>query len=46
MYQLLKGVQYIHEIGLIHRDLKLENILLVRKNDISDIRIIDFGLAI
>ncbi|CAG5928736.1 unnamed protein product [Menidia menidia] len=42
MTQLLKGVQYLHNNRVIHRDLKLGNIFL---NDEMDVKIGDFGLA-
>ncbi|XP_059196694.1 serine/threonine-protein kinase PLK1 [Centropristis striata] len=42
MTQLLKGVQYLHNRRVIHRDLKLGNIFL---NDDMDVKIGDFGLA-
>ncbi|KAM4585255.1 serine/threonine-protein kinase PLK1 [Odontesthes bonariensis] len=42
MTQLLKGVQYLHNNRVIHRDLKLGNIFL---NDDMDVKIGDFGLA-
>ncbi|KAM9856497.1 serine/threonine-protein kinase PLK1 [Aulostomus maculatus] len=42
MMQLLKGVQYLHNNRVIHRDLKLGNIFL---NDDMDVKIGDFGLA-
>lgn len=35
---------YCHRNKLIHRDLKLENILLANKES-NDIKIIDFGIA-
>ena len=31
--------------GVVHRDLKLENLLLTIENDISMLKIADFGLA-
>lgn len=35
----------MHSKGIVHRDLKLENLLLKDKDDISSVKIIDFGLA-
>ena len=35
---------YCHENNLIHRDLKLENILLVNSEE-KKVKIIDFGIA-
>lgn len=42
MYQLLRGLKYIHAAGVIHRDIKPQN-LLVSKD--CDLKICDFGLA-
>lgn len=42
MTQLLKGVHYLHNNRVIHRDLKLGNIFL---NDDMELKIGDFGLA-
>jgi serine/threonine protein kinase len=43
--QLLTGIAYCHSKQCVHRDLKLENILLVRPGDVLDFKIADFGLA-
>ena len=45
LYQLINGVEYLHKKNIVHRDLKLENILL-KSNDSTLIKIIDFGLAL
>ncbi|ODV62790.1 mitogen-activated protein kinase HOG1 [Ascoidea rubescens DSM 1968] len=42
IYQILRGLKYIHSAGVIHRDLKPSNILI---NENCDLKICDFGLA-
>jgi serine/threonine protein kinase len=44
--QVLKAVHYMHSYGVVHRDLKLENILLTSKAEGSTVKVADFGLAV
>lgn len=41
--QLLQAVAYIHRCGMVHNDIKPQNILVTRAD--NDVRLIDFGLA-
>ena len=43
--QTLEGIDYMHSHLVIHRDLKLENLLLKQQDDLSSVVIADFGLA-
>ena len=45
MEKLFSAVEYLHQNGISHRDLKLDNFLFVDKSEDSEIRIIDFGLS-
>ena len=48
MEQLLLTVDFFHRKKIIHRDIKLENILINEiegKGESYDIRVADFGLA-
>jgi len=52
MEQLYDGLAHMHDVGMVHRDLHGENILVARdpltgapREDFGAIRIIDFGLA-
>ena len=42
MYQLLKGMDFCHARGIMHRDLKPQNLLVDRK---GTLKLADFGLA-
>ena len=42
LYQLLKGIQHIHRMKILHRDIKSENLLISKDNKL---KITDFGLA-
>eukprot|EP00929_Paragymnodinium_shiwhaense_P012551 TRINITY_DN11986_c0_g1_i1.p1 TRINITY_DN11986_c0_g1~~TRINITY_DN11986_c0_g1_i1.p1 ORF type:complete len:306 (+),score=41.93 TRINITY_DN11986_c0_g1_i1:219-1136(+) len=42
LYQILRGMKYVHSAQVIHRDLKPRNLLV---NSSCDLKICDFGLA-
>ena len=43
--QIFSAVAYLHGKQICHRDIKPENIMLSKENDLSSIKIIDFGLS-
>ena len=45
IFQLCQALKVLHDHHIIHRDIKLENIMLRRMNDLSNIVLIDLGLA-
>jgi serine/threonine/tyrosine protein kinase RAD53 len=42
--QILEGIAYVHKKGILHRDLKPDNILIMQDDPIL-VKITDFGLA-
>lgn len=42
LYQILRGLKYIHSAKVLHRDMKPSNLIL---NTNCDLKICDFGLA-
>ena len=46
MGEALLPLVQLHEQGIIHRDMKPQNIMLVENDQVSPFRVIDFGSAI
>ena len=45
--QILHGLEHAHEAGLVHRDLKPDNIIVEQRADGAEIpRLVDFGIAV
>ena len=42
---LLEAISFCHKRRIAHRDIKPENILLVKEDDISQVKLADFGCA-
>jgi len=45
VYQIFDGVRLLHQLGIAHRDLSLENLLLNNEKGVLRIKIIDFGMS-
>ena len=46
LYQLIKAVTYVQKLGVSHRDIKPDNVLVdVKKNGKFKIQLIDYGLS-
>lgn len=43
--QLIIATRYIHDFGIVHRDLKLENIMMSDVTNNAKPKLVDFGLA-
>ena len=42
---VLSAVEYLHSHNIVHRDLKPDNILVANSEDLSTIKVADFGLS-
>lgn len=43
--QIARGVYFLNSYGIIHRDLKLENIIMTDTSDQAVPKVVDFGLS-
>ncbi len=43
--QIILALNFLHSFGILHRDLKLENILMTNDSELASIKILDFGLS-
>lgn len=44
IWQIITGIHYLHEHNIVHRDIKLENILVAQKSPLR-LQLTDFGFA-
>eukprot|EP00240_Pyramimonas_obovata_P001434 CAMPEP_0118944726 /NCGR_PEP_ID=MMETSP1169-20130426/40886_1 /TAXON_ID=36882 /ORGANISM="Pyramimonas obovata, Strain CCMP722" /LENGTH=461 /DNA_ID=CAMNT_0006890275 /DNA_START=827 /DNA_END=2212 /DNA_ORIENTATION=+ len=44
--QVLEAVRYLHAAGVVHRDIKLENLLLRKRRDLASVKLADMGFAV
>jgi len=42
---VLKALDYLHTIGIIHADIKLDNILVHKRGHLREAKLCDFGLS-
>lgn len=45
IHSLATAIYYLQSFGIVHRDIKPDNILMVDESDDSDVKIVDFGLS-
>jgi hypothetical protein len=45
IYQVAQGLQYAHQKGMVHRDIKPRNLILARQGNKPVVKVLDFGLA-
>ncbi len=45
IHSLATALYYLHSYGIIHRDLKLDNIMTVDETEDCEVKLVDFGLS-
>jgi len=45
VHSLATALYYLHSYGIVHRDVKPDNILMGDESDDSDVKLMDFGLS-
>lgn len=45
MYKLMLACNYLHKQGVVHRDIKPDNIIFENPDEDAEVKLIDFGLA-
>jgi calcium-dependent protein kinase len=45
IHSLACAIYYFHSYGVVHRDLKLDNIMMIDETEDSDVKVVDFGLS-
>ena len=45
IHSLATALYYLHSYGIIHRDIKLDNVMMIDESDDSDVKLVDFGLS-
>jgi len=43
--QIVSAISYMHDHGVVHRDLKFENVCFENKDPHANVKVIDFGLS-
>ncbi len=46
LIQMLQAIAYLHRRGVVHRDLKPDNVVVILENGAPRVRVLDFGLAL